>query len=284
MTRTGLSPRLSRHRVEPLVEIHPVDALAAGLAEGDFARVGTPQGDSLFRVTLTTAQRPREIFVPIHWTDRQATGGRAGLLPRSHVDPHSGQPGFKSTPARLDRVATDWQGFLLLRDDAGAQPDCLWSTRVTVPGGVLFEVAGTGDPARLEPCLPKGERVEARDDARGSWRVAVLSGERLAASLAVTRSGGLPSREWLIDQLAAAAIGPSVIAGRAPGEAGDRGETVCVCFDVRSRAIASAIVEQRLCSVAEIGTATRAGTNCGSCRPALARILSQHREVENVAA
>ncbi len=74
-----------------------------------------------------------------------ASGGRAGRLPRSHVDPHSGRPVFKSTPARLDRVAVDWRGFLLIRDGTEIHPDCLWSTCVTVPGGGLFDVAGIGE-------------------------------------------------------------------------------------------------------------------------------------------
>src|SRR3546814_20937772 len=44
MTRTGLSPRLASHRREPLVEIHPADASAAGLMEGDLAPVSTEIG------------------------------------------------------------------------------------------------------------------------------------------------------------------------------------------------------------------------------------------------
>ncbi|MCH3755930.1 hypothetical protein LZC13_09935, partial [Campylobacter coli] len=50
MTRTGLSPKLARHREEPLVEVHPADATALGLADHGLARVSTPQGNSLFRV------------------------------------------------------------------------------------------------------------------------------------------------------------------------------------------------------------------------------------------
>src|SRR3546814_3518095 len=61
--------------------------------EGDLATVSTAQGESVFRVSLSLGQRRGEMFTPIHWTDRQSTGGRAGLLPRPLVDPHSGQPG-----------------------------------------------------------------------------------------------------------------------------------------------------------------------------------------------
>ena len=54
----------------------------------------------------------------------------------------------------------------------------------------------------------------------------------------------------------------------------DRGPVVCACFDVRARTILTAIAEQGLTSVAEVGAALSAGSNCGSCRPAIARLLA----------
>ena len=278
MTRTGLSPKLARHREEPLVEIHPEDAAALGIADGDLTRVATAQGDSIFRALLSAGQRSGELFTPIHWTDRQSSGGRTGLLPRPLADPHSGQPGFKQTPARVEKVSTRWRGFLLARGEAAAWPSCLWATRITVPAGTLYEVAGNGDPARLDACLPKGERVEAIDTVRGSRRIAILSKGRLAAALFVTETGLLPSRDWLIGQLAEMQVGATVLAGRGPGAQVDRGPVVCVCFDVGMKTIVAAIAEQGLADVAAIGQAIQAGTNCGSCRPALAGLIASTRE------
>ncbi|MFD1950809.1 molybdopterin-dependent oxidoreductase [Sphingomonas arantia] len=273
MTRTGLSPKLARHREDPLVEIHPDDAARLAIVDGGLARVVTPQGESLFRASVTRTQRVAELFVPIHWTDRTATGGRAGLLPRPLGDPISGQPGFKSTSVRIEPVETVWRGFLILRDDLATRPDCLWATRIAAPGGTVWEMAGTGDPATLMALLPKGQRIEAIDAARGSRRIAILNGGRLAAALFVTRDGALPSRDWLVAQLAEAVAAPTLLAGRAPGVQVDRGPIVCACFDVGLTAILTAIADQRLADVPAIGAALGAGTNCGSCRPALARLL-----------
>ncbi|KRB79479.1 nitrate reductase [Sphingomonas sp. Root710] len=275
MTRTGLSPRLARHREEPLVEMNPEDIDRLGLEDGGIARVATPQGSSLFRVLASAGQRRGEIFTPIHWTDRQSTGGRTGLLPRPLTDPHSGQPGFKSTPAKVDKVAIEWRGFLIVRGEPKHWPQALWATRITVPGGALFELAGTGADAMLDACLPSGSRIEAADAARGSRRVAILDDDRLSAVLFVTRTGELPSRDWLITQLSAPQVAPTLLAGRAPGAQPDRGALICSCFDVGLKTIVSAIGEQRLTDVAAIGKALGAGTNCGSCRPALARILAE---------
>jgi assimilatory nitrate reductase catalytic subunit len=274
MTRTGLSPKLSRHREEPLVEVHPDDCLKYDLADGDIACVATGQGASLFRVLQSVGQRPGEIFTPIHWTDRQSTGGRTGLLPRPLTDPYSGQPGFKSTPASIEKVAIDWRGFLIVLGDESLPP-ALWATRVRVPGGALYELAGIGDPATLDACLPHGDRIEAVDTARGTRRIAILAMGRLIAVLFITRDGELPSRDWLIAQLAEPQASPLVLAGRAPGAQADRGAVICVCFDVGLKTILAAIADQKLTDVGAIGTALGAGTNCGSCRPALARLLSE---------
>ena len=279
MSRTGLSPKLARHREEPLVEIHPRDAGALGIVDGDLARVATAQGNSIFRVSLSEGQRPGEIFTPIHWTDQMSSGGRTGLLPRPLVDPHSGQPGFKSTPASVEKVAAEWKGFLILRDQAATgQPvklPCLWSTRIAVPGGALYEIAGNGDPARLDAFLPKGDRVEAMDASRGTRRIATIGEGRLNGVLFVTRTGLLPSRDWLIGQLLVEGVGGSVLAARGPGSQPDKGATICVCFDIGLNQIVAAIREQQLVDVPGIGKALGAGTNCGSCRPALANILAQ---------
>ncbi|MBA3836136.1 MAG: nitrate reductase [Zymomonas sp.] len=279
MTRTGLSPKLARHREEPLVEVHPDDAAALAITDGGLARVATPEGDSLFRVAITDSQRAGELFVPIHWTDQTSTGGRTGNLPRPLVDPHSGQPGFKSTPASIAPVATEWRGFIIVRGHGATMPPCMWATRIAVPMGVVWDVAGNGDAARLDALLPAGDRIEALDHARGSRRIAIVQDGRLAAALFITRSGELPPRDWLVAQLAEAAAAPTLLAGRAPGVQADRGPIICACFDVGMTTILTAIADRRLTDVAAIGAALGAGTNCGSCRPALAKLLAQPVEM-----
>jgi assimilatory nitrate reductase catalytic subunit len=75
------------------------------------------------------------------------------------------------------------------------------------------------------------------------------------------------------------AVGPETRLGLVSGlplsAAGrvDHGPIVCACFAVGVKTLQQAIVEQRLDSVAAIGEALRAGTNCGSCRPELSALL-----------
>ncbi len=175
-----------------------------------------------------------------------------------------------------------WRGFLILTGEPPRRPDCLWATRVAVPGGSLWELAGDDAPAALEALLPPGVRIEAADPARGTRRVASIVDGRLAAVLFVTETGELPARDWLIAQLTADRVAPTVLAGRAPGAQVDRGAIVCACFDIGTTAILTAIRDQRLADVAAIGRALKAGTNCGSCRPALARLIADTKESVDV--
>ncbi len=66
------------------------------------------------------------------------------------------------------------------------------------------------------------------------------------------------------------------IAGR-PGKGGiDRGATVCACFGVGANEIAAAVA--RGCTtVAAVGEALQAGTNCGSCRAEIRTIIDAQR-------
>ncbi len=283
MTRTGLSHRLSQHRREPLLEVHPADARAYGLEEGGLASVETAQGRALFRVALAEGQQSGGIFVPMHWTDATSGEGRANRLPGQATDPHSGQPGFKDTPARVAPVVPAWRAFLASRDSI-AQQGLLWWSKSRIDGGWLLELAGEADPD-FDTLLPRGERLEAADLGRGMRRIAVLDGEGvLVAALYVTRNGELPGRDWVAGQLGRAGASPcELLAGRPTAPAPDRGALVCICHGIGERQIAAA-AHAGSATVATIGQATSAGTNCGSCRPAIARILDSLSPIELEAA
>jgi assimilatory nitrate reductase catalytic subunit len=274
MTRTGLSPRLSQHRREPLVEVHPDDAARYGLNDNGLARVSSPAGDSVFRVQVTDNQAPGSLCVPMHWTDQMSSSGRANLMPGKDRDPVSGQPGFKNSPATIAPVKTAWSGFFLTDQPPPPSIKALYWTKVRTASGWLIELAGDGDPALLLALLPQGDHVELVDSKRGVIRAAVVTEGRLHAALFITRDADLPPRDWLIAQLGGAEASPvELIAGRPAKPMPDRGPIICVCFDVGLNTILEAITTGALTSVAAVGTAIQAGTNCGSCRPAIARLL-----------
>ena len=276
MTRTGFSPTLAQHRREPLVEVHPGDAQAHGLTDGGLAEVATPQGAAAFRVKVSDSQRAGEIFVPMHWTDVTAGGGRANRLPTQGVDPVSGQPGFKNSAARIAGIEPEWRAFLVGREMVSPE-GLLWWTRSAVKDGWLTELAGNG-MIDIDALLPAGTRLEAADGAKGMRRIAVIDGDgALVAALYLTRSGVLPTRDWVAAQLGRDEAGAAeLLAGRPSAGVPDRGPVVCVCHGVGEKDIAACAAA----NLAEVGAATRAGTNCGSCRPAISRLLEVLQQLE----
>jgi assimilatory nitrate reductase catalytic subunit len=117
------------------------------------------------------------------------------------------------------------------------------------------------------------------DAATGSVRRAVLKDGRLEQALLLTVSGRLPPRDWLAGLFAQDALSPEermmLLAGRLAQPRPDAGSIVCACLRVGAKTIAAAI-EAGADVVDAVAAATGAGTNCGSCRPEIARLVAGH--------
>jgi assimilatory nitrate reductase catalytic subunit len=284
MTRTGLAADLCRHAPEPFVEVHPDDAEPLGVADGALARVRTPYGEAVAIARVTDRQRRGSLFVPMHWTDAFAPSARANPLTGPHVDPVSGQPEFKHAPARLSAYRETWRGFLIVRTPQAlpAGLDLIWR-RTPQDACQLHEFAGRGDRRERDallaafPAPPGVETLSLEDPATGAVRRALLKDGRLEQVLFLTVSGRLPPREWLAGLFDEPEIGGrdriTLLAGRSAAPAPDTGPVVCACLKVGASAIRSSIAAGAA-SVDAVGTATRAGTNCGSCRPEIARLIA----------
>ena len=75
-----------------------------------------------------------------------------------------------------------------------------------------------------------------------------------------------------------------MLTGRAPADQPDPGPVVCACFNVGVNTILDGIETQGLMSVDAIGAALQAGSNCGSCRPEIAVLLSRAKTLTPEAA
>ncbi|GAC1628846.1 MAG: nitrate reductase [Nevskia sp.] len=286
MTRTGRSPRLAGHTPAPFVSLHADDAKAAGIGDGQFARVETQWGALIARARVTGDVTPGALFVPIHWNDAFASAGRVGALVNPVVDPVSGEPEFKHTPARVRAWPARWQGFLLTR----ATPDLAgidWWARASGEQHGRYELAGLELPQdwpafarRLLDDSKDGDWLEFEDSSRGSYRVALVRKGRLEACLFVSSAPLplLPSQDWLAALFAKPQLDvrerAALLAGRRAGGA-DAGPQVCACYGVCRNAIVKAIRDSRLSTPQQIGRQLKAGTNCGSCLPELRALLAE---------
>jgi assimilatory nitrate reductase catalytic subunit len=95
----------------------------------------------------------------------------------------------------------------------------------------------------------------------------------------VATAKALPSRHWLATLFGSPKLSDTdrlaILAGRAPKGAVESGPVVCSCFAVGRSTLLRAIRGDKLVSVEQIGTALRAGTNCGSCIPELRGLLAE---------
>lgn len=281
MTRTGKAAALMRHMPEPLCLLHSDEI--AGIAPGDLVRVSSPRGWLLLRAQADAGQPRGTLFVPMHWNRQFSAQARVNALVAAQVDPVSGQPQSKYTPVRVQRWPAVWQAELFLRGEGAPPPAVGYWSRVTQPGVSHFIVADISPLADAAGWL----RALCGDDLllQSAWM-----GE--ACHLLGWREGVLqaalylhPQRLPVIDReavVAAFATPPegaaarrALLAGRAPGADAPRGAIICSCVGVGEQAIRQAVAAG--CDTLEaLGAALKCGTQCGSCRPELKKLLGCH--------
>ena len=286
MTRTGKAPRLNTHIPEPYVDVHPQDALLYGVREGELVRVTTRWGSMVARLKCSGEMPRRMIFVPIHWNGAFSSDARVGALVNPVVDPISGEPELKHTPARISSFVTSWQGFVLSRKPIAVK-DAIWWTQMQGEQFIRHEIAGRRTYADWSPWARKllnadNERadfLEYYDEGARQYRAALVLDNRIESCVFVSPRPDLPSRTWLAGLFSKLKLSDmdraGILAGRAIDSGADAGPTVCSCFGVGRNTICNAIKKQDLRTVQQLGDKLKCGTNCGSCIPELKTILME---------
>lgn len=274
MTRTGKSVRLSAHLAEPFLEIHPTDAQTIGIAPAGLVHVYNGTGSAVLRALITDRVQPGQVFAPIHWTGETAPSGCISRLVPGAVDPISGQPESKAAVVGLAPFKAQWYGFAVSRQPPAL--DCEYWSKIPTEKGWRYELAGLETPDDWETTARRmfgqtGDTLQTVQDKQGGSFRAVFSGETgIEAALFVAAKPVAVMRDYL------AGLPDTAITGRAPVDQPDPGPTICSCFGIGLNTILAAIDQHQLTSVAAIGAALQAGTNCGSCRPELAALLAAH--------
>jgi assimilatory nitrate reductase catalytic subunit len=288
MTRTGRSAKLAGHIGESFVDMHPQDALACGVREGELARVTSRWGSMIARVQHGGGMSRGSVFVPIHWNDQVASDARVGAVVNPVVDPVSGEPEFKHTPVSVEKFHVNWQGFTLSRETPALDAVTHW-TRVHGARFVRYEMAGRNrfgaahddhrDWARALFRIddPQADWIEYEDKSAGVYRAALVIDDRLESCVFISGHAELPARTWLASLFERDRLDDedraSLLLGQ-PGIAGeDTGPTVCSCFGVGRDTICDAIRDKGLKTAAEVTACVKAGGNCGSCVPELKKLI-----------
>jgi assimilatory nitrate reductase catalytic subunit len=286
MTRTGYAPRLTSHVPEPYVDMHAQDALLAGTREGELVRVATRFGSIIVRLRITGEMPRGMIFVPIHWNGAFSSDARVGTLVNPIVDPVSGEPELKHTPARVMPFSVRWHGFVLSRHHI-ASPDVTWWTLARGNQHLRYEIAGRKVPrdwsmwARwLLNAADDADWVEYSDPAAHVFRGALLIDDRISACVYLSPRPDLPSRTWLASLFERGRIGDAermgLLMGQPADPLADTGPIVCSCFGIGRKTIVNAIRDDGLGTTQEVGKKLRAGTSCGSCLAEIRALLIEY--------
>jgi assimilatory nitrate reductase catalytic subunit len=272
------------HMFEPCAEFHPDDARKAGLANGALARLSSPWGEMVTRVTVTAEQRLGCVFVPMHWNGEYAGEGRINALVNPATDPLSGQPESKHTPIKAEPHLPKWHAFILSRHEIERPEAGYW---VSGRAGTCWrmELAMEQRPAswrdwaraQLRANQEDIEWIAYRDPSIGRYRYASIRNGRLEGCIFIAQDHRLVSRSWLTslfsENTLSAKARMSLLTGQ-PLEAGeDIGAIVCSCFGIGQRQISAEIVKGAN-NIEAIGRRLKAGTNCGACKPEISKLLN----------
>jgi nitrite reductase (NADH) large subunit len=169
-------------------------------------------------------------------------------------------------------VAPAWEQAAVLADVlTGANPQARYRgsklyTRLKVAG---VDVASMGCKAGE---LEGDEVVQILEERRNSYRKLIVRGGRLVGAMLVGNTAASASLVQLFDRGDPLPEDPLELFLSSRASAAPKDRLVCNCHKVTESAIGEAIAAGAT-SVEAIGTATKAGTGCGSCKSELAQLL-----------
>ncbi|WP_338092882.1 bifunctional nitrate reductase/sulfite reductase flavoprotein subunit alpha [Mycobacterium riyadhense] len=104
MTKTGKVARLNKLNPGPFVEIHPEDADALQIADGDRVEIASRRGRAVLPAAISDRVRPGNCFAPFHWNDAFGEYLSINAVTSDAVDPVSRQPEYKACAVTVTKV------------------------------------------------------------------------------------------------------------------------------------------------------------------------------------
>ncbi len=121
MTRTGKVEKLNQHIAKPYLEIHPDDAQARGIKDGDIAIIKNSRGEVQVPAKVTEDIKKGVVFLPMHWGKvLNKDLNRANNLTSTIVDEYSKQPDFKYAAVEVQKFVKPKQKICIVGAGAAA--------------------------------------------------------------------------------------------------------------------------------------------------------------------
>lgn len=292
MTRTGKSSMLHAHTPNACLYVHCDDASVLQLKAGDYAALTSKvsgKTPSIFPIVIDSSVRKGEVFVPIHWSRQWGSHSTLANLYASATDPLSGQPELKHGAISISPVEFISYGKIFVaHNEHTAWCETLvdyWS-KTRLQNGDSLSIADDTKAALLtkQALMNLPDRWVYFTHITGNECVVVATCDDALCFMMLIGSER-PSEKpaylvpdgW-IDSLLGQAVTSEQISKllhREIDQAYLNGPLVCSCFSVREKTIVDAISDGE-CSVSNLGKKLKCGTNCGSCKPAISKLIATH--------
>ena len=137
----------------------------------------------------------------------------------------------------------------------------------------------SGKPATDNKNGNKREVLELKDNYHRRYSLVVFDGNRLQAACFIADEPVAASREWLDSALNKThndrTLRHALLAARSPTDSSNHGRLICTCFGIGEYQIIDSISNDGCATVASVGKALCAGTNCGSCRGEISALIKR---------
>ncbi|MBN9426482.1 MAG: molybdopterin-dependent oxidoreductase, partial [Burkholderiales bacterium] len=299
MSRSGKIPALSGHLPRAELALHPLELARHGLKAGTLARVASARGELVLPLAADDSVAAGCAWLPMHWGSASLAQPGANALTLPRVDPVSRQPALKQAAVSVHAAGLPWQAaWAAVADDldqaigwrAALQP---WLARFGYAAATLSGRERIVVSLRAANAVPPDDALPAAVDAilgtdavraplafsdaqRGIVKRARVEEGRL---LALRLAGEAAAFDWLermmltgepLDALRAWLFAPLT---QAPGSAAAGApRVICSCYGVEETRIAAELAQGA--DLARLQQNLKCGTGCGSCLPALRRMLA----------
>ena len=285
MTRTGKSFRLNLHDQAPFVEVHPDQADALLITDGDLVLLKSAFGQLVVEVHVTPEVFPGTVFMPIHWTSMNSTTGRVNVLVNPLADPVSGEPESKHTPVSMQKWHHQTSGVILSRRKIDL-PGMPYVVAVSEHRYTRYELAGfqaSGGRDFFQNCFDHFSDgaddlwLELEEADRSAYRSIWIHHGRLEALIFFGEGHWDVPRDPLAQWFGRSEIlenDHAELFSLALRRRSHRDPILCCCYQVTRGEISAEILRPGGCrSVGEVGSRLRAGQACGTCRPEIEQLI-----------
>ncbi len=309
MTRTGLASALTQHTTKPYLYLNPRYFAALDVMENDIVAIHSASSGSepvLLQIQTDEGIRDNECFMPIHWNEQFASHANASRLYPSIVDAISGQPESKQVPvaikstqfeqfvechiadallAQID-VKSTWHNmdfWLKNKTDYGMQLSI--ANKLAITDLMLWCQQIISEKVDVKTAMTKSTAPTSSlnlewlsfGDAASQY-IILLADKKLLFACSIAPQWPEFEHAWLQHLFSKKILDFSDIQALLIGQASVKfslGKQVCSCFNVAQNTIVDAI-KTGTTTVEQLGERLKCGTNCGSCKPELANMITQH--------